>query len=99
MIRRPPRSTLFPYTTLFRSVSFFWSHPSILVVPMVVVTVLPSAGTDLNDNPRFVRKAFPRSQSENLLHGPTKMWDWHPAGVAATGNGFLCGNSSSAGLT
>src|SRR3989442_5659183 len=24
MIRRPPRSTLFPYTTLFRS-SFFWS--------------------------------------------------------------------------
>src|SRR5260221_1976663 len=23
MIRRPPRSTLFPYTTLFRS-SFFW---------------------------------------------------------------------------
>src|SRR5690242_21174769 len=35
MIRRPPRSTLFPYTTLFRSVSqlfswvmeFFRSHP------------------------------------------------------------------------
>src|SRR3712207_7842271 len=24
MIRRPPRSTLFPYTTLFRS----WRHPS-----------------------------------------------------------------------
>src|SRR2546430_7749644 len=24
MIRRPPRSTLFPYTTLFRSVSVFW---------------------------------------------------------------------------
>src|SRR2546430_13603631 len=23
MIRRPPRSTLFPYTTLFRSVSFY----------------------------------------------------------------------------
>src|SRR5260370_22386949 len=23
MIRRPPRSTLFPYTTLFRSVGFF----------------------------------------------------------------------------
>src|SRR3712207_7925509 len=25
MIRRPPRSTLFPYTTLFRSVSGAWS--------------------------------------------------------------------------
>src|SRR2546428_5220367 len=23
MIRRPPRSTLFPYTTLFRSIAFF----------------------------------------------------------------------------
>src|SRR5258707_11492415 len=26
MIRRPPRSTLFPYTTLFRSVSRVWRH-------------------------------------------------------------------------
>src|SRR5437588_8930566 len=27
MIRRPPRSTLFPYTTLFRSLAaFFWSY-------------------------------------------------------------------------
>src|SRR3712207_7919680 len=25
MIRRPPRSTLFPYTTLFRSLRFVWS--------------------------------------------------------------------------
>src|SRR5258705_631234 len=24
MIRRPPRSTLFPYTTLFRSIFFHW---------------------------------------------------------------------------
>src|SRR3712207_7858498 len=27
MIRRPPRSTLFPYTTLFRSVSLLSDHP------------------------------------------------------------------------
>src|SRR5438445_4413053 len=27
MIRRPPRSTLFPYTTLFRSVSLPWALP------------------------------------------------------------------------
>src|SRR2546429_1822771 len=26
MIRRPPRSTLFPYTTLFRSVPHFFIH-------------------------------------------------------------------------
>src|SRR5438132_7878042 len=27
MLRRPPRSTLFPYTTLFRSLELFVSHP------------------------------------------------------------------------
>src|SRR2546422_3809212 len=26
MIRRPPRSTLFPYTTLFRSLELAWVH-------------------------------------------------------------------------
>src|SRR5256885_17222300 len=28
MIRRPPRSTLFPYTTLFRSVCLVHHHPA-----------------------------------------------------------------------
>src|SRR5687768_17818756 len=28
MIRRPPRSTLFPYTTLFRSTSLNWFMPA-----------------------------------------------------------------------
>src|SRR5258706_14563659 len=31
MIRRPPRSTLFPYTTLFRSLSVFRSPKSVLM--------------------------------------------------------------------
>src|SRR5258708_18831289 len=29
MIRRPPRSTLFPYTTLFRSEHFFPTRPGV----------------------------------------------------------------------
>src|SRR2546429_4142824 len=29
MIRRPPRSTLFPYTTLFRSISFLRCAPDV----------------------------------------------------------------------
>src|SRR5436190_18545135 len=34
MIRRPPRSTLFPYTTLFRSkASLFSVQPSVTVLP------------------------------------------------------------------
>src|SRR2546425_11998589 len=31
MIRRPPRSTLFPYTTLFRSVTKVLAHPAIMI--------------------------------------------------------------------
>src|SRR3712207_8762230 len=31
MIRRPPRSTLFPYTTLFRSLAF--GGPSVTMIP------------------------------------------------------------------
>src|SRR5256885_17009472 len=30
MIRRPPRSTLFPYTTLFRSFEAPWQGPGVL---------------------------------------------------------------------
>src|SRR2546430_17680005 len=30
MIRRPPRSTLFPYTTLFRSIGNYWPYATSL---------------------------------------------------------------------
>src|SRR3712207_7910378 len=38
MIRRPPRSTLFPYTTLFRSVRY--GLPAVLVVAGFVLLVV-----------------------------------------------------------
>src|SRR3712207_8058039 len=41
MIRRPPRSTLFPYTTLFRSLGF----PSLASSAAPPLTVPPSDGT------------------------------------------------------
>src|SRR5258708_10706548 len=45
MIRRPPRSTLFPYTTLFRSLLFFggwylWIVPPILAFFLKIVLFL-----------------------------------------------------------
>src|SRR2546422_7505598 len=46
MIRRPPRSTLFPYTTLFRSNSFGDSDPS-----NVDCTAMPATPTNLKANP------------------------------------------------
>src|SRR3989475_9637121 len=44
MIRRPPRSTLFPYTTLFRS-TVYRRHFSLLVQLGVVALWLPVALT------------------------------------------------------
>src|SRR2546426_2016966 len=40
MIRRPPRSTLFPYTTLFRS-ALVVGPPSPTVFPPAVVMMIP----------------------------------------------------------
>src|SRR5256885_10530034 len=40
MIRRPPRSTLFPYTTLFRSLSPFALSLFALSVPLVLLYFL-----------------------------------------------------------
>src|SRR2546429_5529342 len=37
MIRRPPRSTLFPYTTLFRSLKFFATVTSFAAVRPLVI--------------------------------------------------------------
>src|SRR3712207_8532537 len=38
MIRRPPRSTLFPYTTLFRSSAWPASSPSMRLLRMEVIS-------------------------------------------------------------
>src|SRR2546422_7855878 len=38
MIRRPPRSTLFPYTTLFRSIRVINAHPSSVALEAIVVS-------------------------------------------------------------
>src|SRR3712207_7715888 len=42
MIRRPPRSTLFPYTTLFRSLLQLFQ--ALLQPPLQVVSPLPGLG-------------------------------------------------------
>src|SRR3712207_6987912 len=53
MIRRPPRSTLFPYTTLFRSTSVKWT----------VVNGICAAGRRLGSDRAFAGKpGFERPQ-------------------------------------
>src|SRR5256885_10312970 len=51
MIRRPPRSTLFPYTTLFRSQIICSSLPKLCRPPSLPWSAqdTPSTGAKLND--------------------------------------------------
>src|ERR1700752_2618617 len=76
------------------AVSACWSQPSTFSPPMVVVTLPAGPSTDLNDRPCLVRKFLVRSQSENLLHGPTKMWNWHSREFAWTEIGVFAENCS-----
>src|SRR2546428_5615346 len=50
MIRRPPRSTLFPYTTLFRSAPVF------AATPLQSVEAIAGACKDLMQDPRLTAK-------------------------------------------
>src|SRR2546427_8054017 len=46
MIRRPPRSTLFPYTTLFRSLLFLDARKAAEVAPRVAAILQEELGQD-----------------------------------------------------
>src|SRR2546422_7071541 len=66
MIRRPPRSTLFPYTTLFRSES----HPVVPVAHRVTARVddeLAAARIDRRLDPPF-RSEEHTSELQSRLH-------------------------------
>src|SRR5207248_9711366 len=57
MIPRPPRSTLFPYTTLFRSLSF---HPDVSrTYAQTTYTTKPNSGSPAADGPMM-----PKTRSE-----------------------------------
>src|SRR2546429_4807903 len=49
MIRRPPRSTLFPYTTLFRSLLITKSMPIPLSTPISAVILFYEDSSKLNN--------------------------------------------------
>src|SRR2546422_5436977 len=57
MIRRPPRSTLFPYTTLFRSPP---SLPASALIPDTVPH--PDSSRIVPDSPRSRRRRIRRSE-------------------------------------
>src|SRR5256885_14828477 len=89
MIRRPPRSTLFPYTTLFRSVS---STASVAVagwlatggVVLSLLSLPPQAATSAALARTLSARRRDRSRDCNvgsLLSGMWFLWGWGRGGV------------------
>src|SRR5256885_9221996 len=66
MIRRPPRSTLFPYTTLFRSVGGALMNPGGTEVCASYQPGSPGRGAPDRPRPREDRKST-RLNSSNLV--------------------------------
>src|SRR5258707_8590982 len=56
MIRRPPRSTLFPYTTLFRSVHLLTEHTAVAVQVQAHVGVLHAPAREKKDHAGRLRR-------------------------------------------
>src|SRR5258705_1670810 len=86
MIRRPPRSTLFPYTTLFRSSSTITLNTHVLVLPaaslaVYVTTVVPTGNT----SPGFLLEVKDRTttllHSSHLVNSTTAFYFNRPAPV------------------
>src|SRR2546430_5324632 len=67
MIRRPPRSTLFPYTTLFRSL-LRARHLDVLVrVVVYVVVLIIIAADDVHDHAHEDRKSTRLNSSHSQI--------------------------------
>src|SRR2546429_7078897 len=54
MIRRPPRSTLFPYTTLFRSALMVTRRNAVHSAVFLIATLLATAGIFLQLRAEFI---------------------------------------------
>src|SRR3712207_7718970 len=71
MIRRPPRSTLFPYTTLFRSLVGALATALMLLVVMLAI---PPEKADAAPKFRVVTKTFHNSSTITIPAGaPTNV--------------------------
>src|SRR2546422_3453450 len=71
MIRRPPRSTLFPYTTLFRSLrrrARFRSIPPVRAAPALAGRLVPNAPEEAPRLLPYARSEEHTSELQSRLH-------------------------------
>src|SRR2546430_10701520 len=81
MIRRPPRSTLFPYTTLFRSLL---SEPGEPLFPAELVRTLPEVAVVVEGG-----RARPRTGPADVTPGAG--WGGGGQGLLSGGGGQVAG--------
>src|SRR3712207_8920658 len=97
MIRRPPRSTLFPYTTLFRSlwcgeaISSLGSQASQLALPLLVLAVTrsPAQAGLLGDRKSTRLNSSHAHISDAVFCLEKKQWTLFPRRRATTPAPFL----------
>src|SRR5258707_9613536 len=66
MIRRPPRSTLFPYTTLFRSICPFSTNP--VDAPLIRLAIDPTDQNGLDQASRDRKSTRLNSSHANISY-------------------------------
>src|SRR5712691_1244426 len=85
MIRRPPRSTLFPYTTLFRSIErTLYPHVGVGILDVLEPTVGKAEAVG------FLQERWGVGAAETLAIGDN--WNDHEM-LAGAGLGFVMGNA------
>src|SRR5689334_24195920 len=67
MIRRPPRSTLFPYTTLFRSVLILLLMPTLNFLPVWFALSLLRFRQKTQSEPNRSEERFSRNAETDLV--------------------------------
>src|SRR2546423_9475508 len=85
MIRRPPRSTLFPYTTLFRSIAVV-RRPTLISEPRVAALLVLLTLTTLLSVPAatlLLRAAVPRRREIGRAHVLTPVTSLSPMPASA----------------
>src|SRR2546426_3980967 len=85
MIRRPPRSTLFPYTTLFRSLFSSISIPALSAVYTLALYVIGNFSGDLRELGHSARSAAVEHTTALLYYLLPNFSDFNAISLAAHG--------------
>ena len=97
MIRRPPRSTLFPYTTLFRS-GIKLNLSTVAVGSFFIIAIFPSLALHLHW-PSVLLQLAQFSKMFQMWDGNCKVYNMYLVHALSKGEVYTCKSSSSDTIT